>query len=261
MKRALLVIPLIAFAGCGFFGHHTQRYEPPGIAAIGQPATGQELFARDCAWCHGNQGEGTERAPSLTTGFNGAALTDFMLRTGRMPIQDANQIIRERAPQYPSAVIDKIVAYVASLGGPGPAVPHPDVAAGVPSQGEELFQSNCAACHSAGGIGGTLTQQGQQPAQRRTAGQIPGLRQATPREIAEAMRTGPGTMPVFGSENFSDQDVDSIIAYIVAQRNADRGGANLGRIGPVAEGAVAWVFGLGALLLLSRWIGKTVTKE
>jgi hypothetical protein len=31
---------------------------------------------------------------------------------------------------------------------------------------------------------------------------------------------------------------------------------DIGKIGPVAEGAVAWIVGLAALLLLCRWIGS-----
>jgi len=36
----------------------------------------------------------------------------------------------------------------------------------------------------------------------------------------------------------------------------DRGGQPLWYLGPVAEGAIAIVLGLGLLLLVSRWIGS-----
>ena len=42
-----------------------------------------------------------------------------------------------------------------------------------------------------------------------------GTRRRTTREIAEAMRTGPGTMPVFDRRTFSDEQVNSIIAYVL----------------------------------------------
>jgi ubiquinol-cytochrome c reductase cytochrome c subunit len=75
-------------------------------------------------------------------------------------------------------------------------------------------------------------------------------------EIAEAMRVGPGTMPVFGETAFTDEEVDAIVRYVVyLQEPEDRGGLAIGRVGPVAEGAVGWIVGLGAMLLLARWIG------
>jgi ubiquinol-cytochrome c reductase cytochrome c subunit len=40
-----------------------------------------------------------------------------------------------------------------------------------------------------------------------------------------------------------------------------RGGGNLGGLGPVTEGAVAWIVGLGILLLFTRWIGTRVGDE
>jgi ubiquinol-cytochrome c reductase cytochrome c subunit len=84
----------------------------------------------------------------------------------------------------------------------------------------------------------------------------PGLEPSTPIEIAEAMRVGPGTMPVFGEAAFTDDEVDAIVRYVVYLQNPDdRGGLSIGRIGPVAEGAVGWIVGLGAMVVLVRWIG------
>jgi ubiquinol-cytochrome c reductase cytochrome c subunit len=265
MKRLVVILPVLALsaAACGLFVNHTKRYNPPGIQAIGPPVTGQEWFQRDCAWCHGNAGQGTPRAPDLISGRNGGAMTDFMLGTGRMPIQDASDIVKEGPPAYPPDVIEKIVRYVVSLGGKGPDVPAVDPTAGDLAQGGELFQANCAACHSATGIGGTLTTGiGASSSESRSGNQVPGLERATPTEIAEAMRAGPGTMPAFGKTTFSDEEVDSIIRYLLYIRSGqNRGGADLGRVGPVAEGAVAWIVGLGAILLLARWIGKSVRQH
>ncbi len=88
----------------------------------------------------------------------------------------------------------------------------------------------------------------------------PSVLESTPRETAEAMRLGgaglfTGNMPRFDPENFDDHDVNSIIAYIERLPREDRGGFSLGRIGPVAEGFVAWAVGILALLLVIRWIG------
>jgi len=256
----LVATALIFAAGCSYFGH-TSRYEPRGVRAAGGTGSGNELFQRDCAWCHGAAAQGTTRGPDLTTGQNGPALTDFMLSTGRMPLTDTGERATRRAPAYSPQEIDEIVRYVASLGARGPDVPVVDPAAGTLAEGEDLYQANCAACHSASGIGGTLAQ-GSAPAVEHpwTTSDItvPGVRRATAAQIAEAVRTGPGAMPVFDDKTLSAQQVDSIALYIGRlQRQRDRGGLPIGRTGPVSEGAVAWVIGIGVLLLFTRWIGST----
>jgi len=257
---ALALLPLVA---CGWFSGHTRRYEPPGIQAVGHPVTGEEWFQRDCAFCHGNQGQGTQRGPKLEARDMVQALTDFMLRTGRMPIADPRDVVRRGPPAYPPDVIAKIVAYVGTFNPLAAGLPVPDAASGDLAHGQELFQANCAACHSATGIGGTLAEgKAVSASENKTGFQIPSLLQSTPLEIAEAMRAGPGTMPVFGKGTFTDHDVDSIVRYVRYMRTQNRGGATaLGRVGPVAEGAVGWIVGLGLLMLFVRWIGRTVHEK
>jgi ubiquinol-cytochrome c reductase cytochrome c subunit len=134
---------------------------------------------------------------------------------------------------------------------PGPPIPRVDPASGDETLGLSLYQANCAACHGATGTGGALTQ-----------GLLaPSVLDSTPREIAEAMRLGgagllSGNMPRFGPEQLDERDVDSIVAYIEHLPREDRGGLSLGRVGPVAEGFVAWAVGMLALYLVIRWIGE-----
>jgi ubiquinol-cytochrome c reductase cytochrome c subunit len=112
--------------------------------------------------------------------------------------------------------------------------------------GNQLYSLNCAPCHSALGAGGALG----------FGDIVPSLHSATPLQVREAIRIGPGPMPVFGSGTLSDQQVDDIATYVkYLQDPRDRGGASLGRFGPVPEGFVAWVVGIGALLLIARFIG------
>ena len=60
-------------------------------------------------------------------------------------------------------------------------------------------------------------------------------------------------MPRF---ELDEQEVNAIARYVrYLQSPDDEGGAPIGRIGPVAEGAVALAVGLAALLLAIRWIG------
>ncbi len=258
MRRALTVGALLVVATACSYLTRPEPYHPPGLRTIGAPSTGEGLYQRDCAWCHGDGGIGSPRGPALTLGENGPALTDFMLRTGRMPIESPAETVRRRPPAYTPETIRAIVDYVSSFGAPGPAVPDPDVAGGDLAAGEELYQTNCAACHSTTGIGGTLPRGRAGDLGMRSAPTIPGLHASTATEIAEAMRTGPGAMPVFGPDTFTERDVDSIARYVLYLKDpGNRGGGDLGRVGPVAEGAVAWFAGLGALLLLARRIGTS----
>jgi ubiquinol-cytochrome c reductase cytochrome c subunit len=260
----LLALPLLMIAGsaCSYFGGRTTRYQPPGIHAVASPGTGREWYQRDCAWCHGARGEGTQLGPDLRNERNGPALTDFMLRTGRMPVTDPGEPVRGGPPAYDAAIIRQIVDYVATFGGTGPAVPVVDASRGDLAKGQQLYQTNCAACHSVTGVGGALAGQTDDvggDVATRSEPHAPGIKRSTPLEIAEAMRVGPGTMPVFGSKTFGDEDVNAIVRYVMyLQDPANPGGGDLGGVGPVAEGALAWAVGLGALLLLTRWIGKTV---
>jgi ubiquinol-cytochrome c reductase cytochrome c subunit len=84
----------------------------------------------------------------------------------------------------------------------------------------------------------------------------PSLRLAQPTQIVEAIRTGPGNMPRF-TGNLTDKQVRDIAYYVNSniQHPVNNGGIGLGGLGPVAEGFVAMLFGIGALLLVAFWIG------
>jgi ubiquinol-cytochrome c reductase cytochrome c subunit len=63
-------------------------------------------------------------------------------------------------------------------------------------------------------------------------------------------------MPVFGPLTLSDQQASDVAAYVQYLRHPkNRGGLGLGHIGPIAEGFVGWVVGMGLLLLVTRLIG------
>lgn len=204
---------------------------------------GRRLYEAGCSTCHGVDGEGTSRGPSLQR--SGAAGAHFYLSTGRMPLDEPDVQATRKPPAYRPEEIAALTAYVASLGD-GPPIPDVDLATGELSEGSQLYAVNCAGCHNSAGSGGALGQ----------AVFAPGVRQATPTQVAEAIRIGPGAMPVFGPDTLDDHQVASIIRYLeFLQRADDPGGAPLGRVGPVPEGLVAWLAGLGAMLLAAFWIG------
>ncbi len=208
-------------------------------------AEGEALFRLGCVSCHGPAGVGTPTGPSLVDA--GAASAHFYLTTGRMPHHGSPQEQAARKPPvYSPDEIEDLVAYVASLGD-GPPIPEVDPAAGDLGHGGDLYRAHCAACHSAAGAGGALS-----------FGQnAPTLEEATPVQIYEAMLIGPGQMPTFGAETFTEEEINSIVAYIgELQRLNDPGGLSLGRLGPIPEGFVAIVIGTGGAMLAAFLVGR-----
>jgi ubiquinol-cytochrome c reductase cytochrome c subunit len=206
-------------------------------------AHGRELYLTGCSSCHGQDATGTVLAPTLVN--VGAASASFFLTTGRMPAaQPLPYQPPRKEPAYDQADIDALVAYVATLGS-GPPVPNVNVASADVPAGGVIYRANCAACHQAAGAGGALSY-----------GQYaPNLHDSTAQQVVEAIRIGPGQMPVFSPAVISDQDANNLAAYVQYLRHPDnRGGLNLGGTGPVPEGLVALVVGLGGAIFVCVWI-------
>jgi ubiquinol-cytochrome c reductase cytochrome c subunit len=69
------------------------------------------------------------------------------------------------------------------------------------------------------------------------------------------MVTGPQSMPVFSDKTITAEEKLSIIKWIKsAEAEPNLGGATMGRIGPVTEGLLAWVLGLGLLIGIAVWL-------
>lgn len=217
---------------------------PAPVLARAQPdavAEGGLLYTESCASCHGPRGEGTVHGPSLEDA--GAAGADFYLRTGRMPLASSNDQAVRKQPAFTSEEIEKLVAYVATLGS-GPPIPFVVTEGASLQEGAALYIANCAPCHGAAANGGAAGRDAI----------APGLHRATALEIAEAVVVGPGQMPVFG---FSEEERNALVAYVEHLDEAgDPGGADIGGIGPVPEGFVAWGVGMVALLAATLLIGS-----
>ena len=228
-------------------------------------STGEKLYLTGCSSCHGVDGKGVRiidpgdgisgevtgdaSGPGQLRGLSlqnaGAAAAYYYLSTGRMPLANPGDQPRRKEPAYTSDQIDALVAYVATLGS-GPALPDTEIAGADVAKGGEVFRANCQACHSAFGSGGALSY-------GRAA---PNLHSAEPGQIGAAVRVGPGQMPVFGPDTISSDELDDLAAYIEFLRSPpNEGGLQIGRNGPVPEGFVIWLFGIGSLLLVVTWIG------
>ena len=207
---------------------------------------GRQIFLKGCSSCHGLNAEGGQIAPSLVG--VGAASVDFQVGTGRMPMADMSTQAMRKKPIYDEAETAAVAAYVASLA-PGPEIPAESSLNyerdGSTAEGGELFRNNCAMCHNFAGQGGALTQ----------GKYAPTLMGVEPKHIYEAMVTGPQSMPVFSDKTITPAEKLSIIKWIkAAEKEPNLGGASLGRVGPVTEGLLGWVLGLGMLIGVAVWL-------
>lgn len=208
---------------------------------------GARLYEVHCSSCHGVALQGSPNAPPLL-GVS-AGYVDFELRTGRMPAAVPWLQSMQKNPVFSGAQIRSIVRYVVAAGHGDPRLP--SVTKGNIERGRALFAENCAQCHG-------VTAHGASVGYGIVA---PSLMRSQPEQIAEAIRSGPSQMPRFGTDVLRDRDIDDIAGYIgFLQRDRgayNPGGLQLANIGPVAEGFVAWIFGLGLLVLFVRMIGST----
>lgn len=206
-------------------------------------AEGRTLYHEGCSTCHGLNLEGRRGyAPSLRG--VGAGPPDFYLSTGRMPLENPRVEPQRATPRYKPAQIEALVAFIASFG--GPPAPDAEPAKGSLALGLHDFTLNCAGCHQIVARGGLTI-----------GAWVPDLQEATPRQVAEAVRMGPYLMPHFDSQQIDQHALDSIARYVLWTRHpANRGGWGIYNLGPIPEGIVAWFLLLLSLVLFARLIGE-----
>ena len=209
-------------------------------------ASGKVLFEATCASCHGANAFGTSRAPNLV-GL-GAGTVDLWVSNGWMPLENLTLQPAVKPPKYTTKQAQEIADFVASLSKiNGPGIPQVNLHNANVQSGLSLFALNCAACHTITGSGDALA----------SGYFAPTLHLATKTQIAEAVRTGPGNMPRFSAKQLSNKQLTDLVAYVTGyiQHPVNRGGLALGGVGPVAEGFIALLLGVGGLMLVAFWIG------
>ena len=231
------------------YGNSAITYTAPSPALA---TLGRSLFLENCASCHGTAANGvpangTSGAFPNLVGL-GPATIDFWIESGRMPAADPRAVqANRRVPRLSQSQALAIAAWVNSLSPSYPDIPSPNLASANVSDGAALFALNCAACHTIEGDGDALA-----------AGTFaPSLRNIPAYQVVEAIRTGPGNMPRF-TGNLSDFQVADIVKFVTTaiQHPQNPGGFGLGGLGPVAEGFVGLLLGVGLLALGGFWVGE-----
>lgn len=149
----IAILPLIARFGAFATMAAEQDVQPRKQSAPGQPApgNGEKVFATSCAGCHGLDGRGGDRAPSIAVG-----------RVQRLSDPQVFGIIQHgitgtAMPSFHSLTdsdIHSVVAYLRTLQGAKKTVSLP----GDPQLGKTLFfgKAGCSSCHMTAGQGGFI---------------------------------------------------------------------------------------------------------
>lgn len=148
MKPALTVLASLAFASL-LWPLPTWSQPRTAPAAPSDMAAGRQVFDAQCAWCHGNEGDGGT-GPNLHGRLRHATTQASIVDIIRNGIPGTDM------PSFRSPLTERamrqIATYVLSLSRtsarPGP---------GHPQRGAAVYQSSgCASCHVVDGRGGVL---------------------------------------------------------------------------------------------------------
>ncbi|HEY5112478.1 MAG TPA: c-type cytochrome [Coriobacteriia bacterium] len=231
------------------YGNSAIMYNAPPSKMV---TLGQALFLQNCASCHGVEADGvpangTSGAFPNLVGL-GPATIDFWINSGRMPAANPRSTeAPRRVPRLTNSQALAVAAWVNSLSPSYPGIPTVNLKGANVADGAALFALNCAACHTIEGDGDALAADTFAPSLRN----IPAF------QVVEAIRTGPANMPRF-TGNLSDYQVRDIVKYVTTeiQHPQNPGGLGLGGLGPVAEGFVGLLLGVGILALVGYWVGE-----
>ncbi len=241
---AVVVLSLTALGGA-----YTALASPPSSATPKAESSlaveeGRQLYLQGCSTCHGLNNEGGAGGPTLIG--VGASSVIYQVESGRMPLAAGTSQAPRKDAKYTRTQSEQLAAYIQSLGG-GPELPTGSLNDGELALGGDLFRTNCSSCHNFAGVGGALTRNKYAPA----------LGEADERVIYAAMQSGPESMPRFGDNQLTPDEKKAIVKYVryVTAELKDPGGAPLGRYGPVPEGLLVFLGGIGLVIVVTLWIG------
>jgi ubiquinol-cytochrome c reductase cytochrome c subunit len=259
--RIALALSLACLAAAGVAHAQPQSGIVRPTAEPSQPSRelGEQLYAGNCASCHGIAGAGITHPRLGAGGILGAGpplrnvgtlAPDFYLRTGYMPLSSIHDEPGDDRVLFSDKEIRSLVSYVGSLGS-GPAIPQPHPAGASVSDGLHLFGLHCAGCHQIVARGGFVT-----------GARVPPLQGVSATQIAEAVRIGPFEMPRFSEHQISDKELNALVNYVLSTRHPDnRGGWGIGNLGPIPEGLVTWWIAAPLLLLVCLTVARRMRRS
>ncbi len=153
--RFKLLLPIMAQVCCVALSLSSLAHaQQPAGEDAGRPdsSPGRQIFVSTCSGCHGLDGRGSERAPSVVTSSKVQSFSDSQL--GDLI---RNGINGAGMPPFRSLTQDQVrglVRFLRVLQGASGSAKLP----GDPALGKELFfgKEGCSTCHSIAGTGGFL---------------------------------------------------------------------------------------------------------
>lgn len=223
----------------------------------GDPERGGELYAENCAVCHGPTGEGRVGA-ELNDVFAGIDVDEFLRQTiseGRpgtfMPTWG-----QENGGPLSEQDIDDIIAYIETWGSgtvpvatpqhpPAEDIPPVPEVDGDPNLGAIVFAENCVACHGESGegrIGETLA--------KEFSGVEPGAYVIS--VVTEGIENT--LMPPWGMENggpLTEDDVQNVAAYVLSLQPVGTSPGEGDQVQPVSGLPLAILAGAVVVILIA----------
>jgi ubiquinol-cytochrome c reductase cytochrome c subunit len=257
MRALVITLLVVLVAAPAAAAQSPPIVRPSNADELSAAQLGAQLYAANCASCHGPNGEGVgvrspQRGAPVQRGVGpplagvGALSADFYLRTGYMPLGDPMEQPSRSRVLFRERELQALVDYVAGLGSAGPPVPEVDPSRGSVAEGQRLFTEHCAGCHQVAAEGGVVT-----------GARVPPLDRSTPVQVAQAVRIGPYVMPKFSDDDISPQELDALVAYVdYAQDPRDEGGWGINHLGPFPEGMVTWLLAAVVLVVVCLLLGK-----
>jgi len=200
----LRLLVLILFAGFG-------------LPAMADP-DGAKLFARNCASCHGEKGNGGIGVPLALPSFQAGISDDYLRKT--IQIGRPGRVM----PAFSSLSSDEVEAIVHHVRSwnKGPAASYSSQPVmGDPSHGKQLFEQYCVACHGANGEGAkgtgvTFSRPRDLPIMAPALHNA-GFLAAAPDAMIKAtlMQGREGTpMQSFLKAGLKEKDIDDVVSYV-----------------------------------------------
>ena len=189
-----------------------------GGAVQAAPLAGANLYAKNCAVCHGETGNGGMGVPLALASFQATIDDDYLRRTIR---HGRPGRVMPAFNTLSDAEVDAIVKYVRNWNkGPTRTFAMQRVN-GDPKHGKQLFGQHCAACHGTNGEGGkgsgvTFSRPRDLPIMAPALHNPGFLASASDSMIKTILIKGRAGTPMrsFLKAGLKEKDIDDIVSYV-----------------------------------------------
>lgn len=183
-----------------------------------QAMSGANLFAQNCAACHGSHGNGGVGVPLALPDFQNSVTDEFLRQTIR---HGRPGRVMPAFTRFSDAEVNNLIKYLRSLN-THPAK-HKKVVTrpGNIAHGKQLFASHCSSCHGAEGIGGhgtgvTFSRPRDLPIIAPALNNSGFQAAASAAMIKTTLMYGRRGTPMvsFLKQGLSEKDIDDLVSYV-----------------------------------------------